>query len=77
MLIQRLWINDAKKNNSWLILAFHQIDDDNLIYHTDFQKLSRILQMIKQSNVPVVVPAQVLALKAPKNSGTNKHKRSP
>ena len=66
------WIDNAKKNNSWLILTFHQIDNDKLIYHTNFQKFSRIMEMIKQSDIPVVVPAQVLGLTAPNKSAPKK-----
>jgi peptidoglycan/xylan/chitin deacetylase (PgdA/CDA1 family) len=50
------WINDAKANNSWLILCYHRIADDNAgdPYTTSVSAFRSQIDAVKASGVPVV-----------------------
>ncbi len=56
------WIATAKREKGWLIFVFHQIDDSTSPYHSGTQQFYRLLEMIKQSQLPVVIPSQALSI---------------
>ncbi len=56
----KAWVEHAKTNNEWLIIMFHQVDDGTTDYATTPAKLNDMLNVIKESNVPVVLPTQAL-----------------
>lgn len=57
------WLNEASKNPSWLILAFHQIGSGGEEYSTTPETLRAILDLIETSGLSVVLPSQVLTIK--------------
>jgi len=57
------WLNEASKNKSWLILAFHQIGSGGEEYSTTPETLRAILDLIENSDLSVVLPSQVLSIK--------------
>lgn len=50
------WIDDAKANNSWLILCYHRVADDNAgdLYTTPVSAFRSQIDAVKASGVPVV-----------------------
>ncbi|WP_131795862.1 hypothetical protein [Fluoribacter gormanii] len=56
------WIKAAQQNNNLLILVFHQIGTSKSDNDIGIQKFTHILDMIKQSQTPVVLPTQALGL---------------
>ncbi|MDQ3239564.1 MAG: polysaccharide deacetylase family protein [bacterium] len=56
------WVAEAKKEKSWLIIAFHQIDDSNSEYSMNASRFGEVLKVVKDSNLQVVLPEQVLNL---------------
>ncbi len=54
------WLTYAKTHKKWLIIMFHQIGDPNSEYSITTSKLQAIMEAIKQENIPVVLPTQVL-----------------
>lgn len=48
------WIQESKKQNAWLILVYHQIDNSGAFYGTTPAKLDAQLNIIKNSALPVV-----------------------
>lgn len=57
-------INTAKAQKGWLILVFHQIDDSHRPLSIPTDKFQKILDMVKASGLPVVLPSQALAIKS-------------
>lgn len=57
--LQKL-IEATKQQKAWLILVFHQIDNVRSDKHLNIKQFSAILDMIKQSRLPVVLPRQAL-----------------
>jgi hypothetical protein len=56
------WIEEAKSTKSWLIIVFHQIDTSNSQYSVTPDTFSKMMDAVKESKVPVVLPDQVLQL---------------
>jgi len=56
----KIWIDQAKKSNSWLILMFHQVDNVAEEFGTTISEFSKILSAINESKLEVVVPSQVV-----------------
>lgn len=56
-------IEAAKLEKGWLILVFHQIEDSDMPLGITRDQFIKVLQMVKQSGLPVVLPSQVLAIK--------------
>jgi len=56
-------INQAVKDKTWLILVFHQVDDTKRQFSFPPDKFEKILEMIKASGLPVVLPSQALSIK--------------
>jgi len=54
-------IDNAVKNRNWLILVFHQIDDTGWQFSTTPAKLQKVVNYLKQNNIPVVTVSQGLA----------------
>lgn len=48
------WVEHCKANKVWLILMFHQIDNEGREWSTTPQKLSEIVYFIRNQNMPVV-----------------------
>ncbi|WP_182391968.1 hypothetical protein [Legionella sp. PC997] len=61
-------IDVASDSNSWLILVFNQIDNNEIPGHINPEKFAQILEIIKHAKIPVVLPAQVLNLKVRSHS---------
>lgn len=53
-------IREANTTNQWIILMFHQIDNEGQDYSSSPEQLERILKVIDESGVPVVLPTQVI-----------------
>lgn len=53
-------IDKAKRDKTWLIFVFHQIDNSNQTFAIPPEKFDHILQLIKASQLPVVLPSQVI-----------------
>ena len=56
------WISQAKSRNMWLIIMFHQVDEQNHEYGATPARLEEILQTIKQMNLQVVLPSEALSV---------------
>jgi len=56
-------VNKTKTQHTWLIIVIHQIDDTNRPFSITQDKFVNMLNMIKASKLPVVLPSQVLAIK--------------
>lgn len=56
------WIERAKKENKWLILVFHQVDDTNQEYGVSPSVFLQIVNVVEKSGLPVVLPVQALNL---------------
>lgn len=54
------WIDEAKSEKKWLIIMFHQVDTTKREYSVTPEKLSSVLNLIKQADLPVVLPSQAL-----------------
>lgn len=54
------WINEAKRQKGWLILAFHQVDESNSEYSVSPDNFLKIISLIKTSQLPVVLPNEAL-----------------
>lgn len=54
------WIQQAKNNNSWLILAYHSVTSNPDKYSTTTPEFDRHLNAIKNSNISVVTLDQAL-----------------
>ena len=57
------WINKAKEEKKWLIFMFHQVDLSEDEYSVSPFMLQEILAAIEDSELPVVVPSEVIQLK--------------
>lgn len=55
-------VDQAATQKGWLILVFHQIDDSKSEFSISKTELETILTMVKDSNLPVVLPSQVIAI---------------
>lgn len=55
-------IEKTAKQKGWLILVFHQLDDTHRPFAVSADQFKRIIQMIKDSGLPVVLPTQALAV---------------
>lgn len=53
-------LNEAKEQRSWLILTFRQVDGYPYYFNTSLPRFQAILELIKKSQLPVVLPSQVL-----------------
>lgn len=56
-------IDEAKKTNSWIILAFHQIGNEKSKYAITPYMFEAVVKAVSGSGMPVVVPSQVLSIK--------------
>lgn len=59
------WIDDAKKESAWLIIVFHKVGEKrtsavNDEFNIDKNDLIKLVEYIKEQNVKVVVPHQIL-----------------
>ncbi|QQS38688.1 polysaccharide deacetylase family protein [Candidatus Woesebacteria bacterium] len=54
------WIRVAQKDNKWLILMFHQIDNDDTRYGIDPVTYRSIVDLVDNSNIQIVLPTQIL-----------------
>lgn len=58
------WINETKKQSGWLILTFHQIGTGPPYFlNTANTQFKDILDLVKKSELPVVLPSQVIGAK--------------
>lgn len=57
------WIAEAKKNNSWLILMFHQIDNSGAEYSATEELLRQTVEKVTSEKIKTVTPSQVYTLK--------------
>jgi hypothetical protein len=55
-------IEMTKRNKGWLILVFHNINNDNDPLSISEQRFTQILDLIKQSELSVVLPSQALSI---------------
>ena len=60
------WIDEAKKNNLWLILVFHKIGDaigeaTSDEFNTSTSDFKAVVDYVSASNINVVVPQQIMA----------------
>lgn len=53
-------IDEALKNKTWLIFVFHQIDESQSSFAISPARFKSILERIKLSGLPVVLPSQVI-----------------
>lgn len=56
----RSWIQDARLSKGWLILSFHQLNDNSKDYGIDEDTFKAIIQEVRQSKLPVVLPSHGL-----------------
>lgn len=56
------WLDEVKKNPSWLILMFHKIDNSHERFSTTPENFTKIVDLVSKSNLPVVLPSQVLQI---------------
>ncbi len=54
------WIDDAKANNTWLIIMLHNIDRSEREYNISSENLSAISQYIAEQNINVLNISEVL-----------------
>lgn len=54
------WIVNAQQENKWVILMFHQIDYTDTQYGTTPERFREILDLIEETQIPVLLPTQVL-----------------
>jgi hypothetical protein len=59
------WIDEAKSKNLWVILVFHKIGEGSGIsvedeFNTPKKDFEEIVRYIKDSNIKVVVPGQIM-----------------
>jgi hypothetical protein len=57
------WLQKAKQDRSWLILAFHQIDTEESYFSVTPLNFEKVLFEVKNSKLDVVLPSQVLNIK--------------
>jgi peptidoglycan/xylan/chitin deacetylase (PgdA/CDA1 family) len=56
------WIDQAKKENLWIILMFHQIQNEESRFASTPDKLKKIVQIVKDSGIQVALPTQAIQL---------------
>jgi len=56
------WLNEANTDKKWLILMFHQIDESGDEYSLSPQKFKDIVELVIESQLPVVLPSQVFEI---------------
>jgi peptidoglycan/xylan/chitin deacetylase (PgdA/CDA1 family) len=56
------YVRRAAAQKGWLIFVFHQIDDSHRTYAVTADQFNKILEIIKASGLPVVLPTQALAI---------------
>ncbi len=56
-------INKAITEHGWLIIVIHQVDDTGRPFSITPDRFEKVLNMVKKSGLPVVLPSQVLAIK--------------
>lgn len=56
------WIEDARPQNAWLIISFHQIGNDNEEYEITPDLFQKAIETIASSGLPVVLPSQALQI---------------
>ena len=54
------WIKHAKDSHAWLILTFHIIDNTHDKYAVTPVFFKKILELVDASNIPVVIPNQII-----------------
>jgi len=54
------WINDAKQNNTWLILSFPDISDVKNDNDVSLKMLTSTLDKIQKSGIRLALPKEVL-----------------
>jgi hypothetical protein len=60
------WIDNASQADHWVVLVFHQLgkktnSTDTDIYGMEPEFFTQILEYIKQSQIPVITPSQVIS----------------
>jgi peptidoglycan/xylan/chitin deacetylase (PgdA/CDA1 family) len=55
-------VQRAKDEKRWLILVFHQVDDSHRIFAVSPTQFQHILDIVKASGLPVVLPTQALSI---------------
>lgn len=58
----KIWINQAKYYNQWLIFMFHDINYENTHFGTEPEMLVKISEAVKNSGLQVVVPSEALSI---------------
>ncbi len=56
------WLEEARKKKYWLILMFHQIQNEELRFATTPARLAQMLDLIRGSDLKVVLPTQATQL---------------
>lgn len=56
------WIGEAREENGWLNLVFHQIDDSGAEYSTTPELFAQIIELVERSELEVVLPSEVFML---------------
>ncbi len=56
-------IAQTKRDKGWLILMFHEINENNSIFSTTSDFFEQIIQEVKQSELEVVIPSEALSIK--------------
>jgi peptidoglycan/xylan/chitin deacetylase (PgdA/CDA1 family) len=65
-------IETAAAQKGWVIFVFHQIDNSNRAFSLTASQFNKILTIIKASGLPVVLPAQALAISGNSKTTTEK-----
>lgn len=56
----RQQIQTAKDEHKWLILMFHQVDNENSEFSVSPQEFTQMVNIVKESGLPLVLPTQIL-----------------
>ncbi len=61
------WVQEAKNSNKWVILVFHQVDEESKgrgeDYSISLEEFKGIVEYLKAAGIPVVLPSQALSLR--------------
>lgn len=57
-----MWLDQAKREKSWLILMYHQIDDSETQYSATPETFEKMVEKVVESGLPVVLPSQALSV---------------
>lgn len=58
----RDWIDEAKKNNYWLVILFHNIDTGDYVYNCSPTKFRQICALISRSKIKILTVSDALEL---------------